>query len=107
MCRLHLDLPQRRDDLLSTPVLASGHLRLLRPRSILSVNPVQSQPVRSIPRWFVLRGGGVSTGGNEDGMVDSIIPFAGLTEARVQIGLALRVDSELQRGSERPVTPSY
>jgi hypothetical protein len=48
LCRLHLDLPQRRDDLLSTPVLASGHLRLLRPRSILSVNPVQSEPVRSI-----------------------------------------------------------
>ena len=45
--RLHLDLAQLEHDLLRARLLPPLHIRLLRSRLILSISPVQSQPVRS------------------------------------------------------------
>ncbi len=45
--RLHLDLAQHQHDLFRARPLSSLHLQLLRSRPILSISPVQSQPVRS------------------------------------------------------------
>jgi hypothetical protein len=45
---LDLDLPQLRDDLLRTPVLASRHQGLFQLGAALSVNPVKIEPVRSV-----------------------------------------------------------
>ncbi|MCJ2054065.1 hypothetical protein, partial [Methylobacterium sp. J-070] len=46
-CRLHLDLAQLQHHLLRARLLTSPHVRLLRSWLILSISPVQSQPVRS------------------------------------------------------------
>ncbi|MCJ2048372.1 hypothetical protein, partial [Methylobacterium sp. J-070] len=48
-CRLHLDLAQLQHHLLRARLLTSPHVRLLRSWLILSISPVQSQPVRSNP----------------------------------------------------------
>jgi hypothetical protein len=45
--RLHLDLAQHQHDLLRTWLLSSLHPQLLWSKLILSISPVQSQPVRS------------------------------------------------------------
>ncbi|MBE7158050.1 MAG: hypothetical protein INR62_06385, partial [Rhodospirillales bacterium] len=47
LCRLHLDLAQLEHDLLRARLLTSPHVRLLQSWLILSISPVQSQPVRS------------------------------------------------------------
>ncbi|MCJ2104146.1 hypothetical protein MKK70_01865, partial [Methylobacterium sp. E-041] len=47
--RLHLNLTQLEHDLLRVRLLASPHVQLLWSWLILSISPVQSQPVR--PRW--------------------------------------------------------
>ncbi|MEG7613880.1 hypothetical protein U2053_14650, partial [Listeria monocytogenes] len=44
---LHLNLAQLQHDLLRTRLLTSPHVRLLWSWLILSISPVQSQPVRS------------------------------------------------------------
>ncbi|WP_455965698.1 DUF6065 family protein [Methylorubrum aminovorans] len=45
---LHLDLAQHQHHLLRARLLPSPHVRLLRSWLILSISPVQSQPVRSL-----------------------------------------------------------
>ncbi|MCJ2117674.1 hypothetical protein MKK65_14045, partial [Methylobacterium sp. J-001] len=46
--RLHLDLAQHQHDLLRTWPVSSLHPQLLWSKLILSISPVQSQPVRSL-----------------------------------------------------------
>ncbi|MFK5595944.1 AAA-associated domain-containing protein [Methylobacterium sp. HMF5984] len=48
MGRLHLNLTQLEHDLLRVRLLASPHVQLLWSWLILSISPVQSQPVRPL-----------------------------------------------------------
>ncbi|MCJ2110300.1 hypothetical protein MKK64_03620, partial [Methylobacterium sp. E-025] len=68
--RLHLNLTQLEHDLLRVRLLASPHVQLLWSWLILSISPVQSQPVRPVaaldeagslargyPGWMLARSG--------------------------------------------------
>src|SRR5215207_5356982 len=50
LSQMHPNLAQLGDDLLCAEPLPFGHLRLLCSGPILSINPVQIEPVRSIAR---------------------------------------------------------
>ncbi|MCJ2117137.1 hypothetical protein MKK65_11280 [Methylobacterium sp. J-001] len=47
---MHLDLPPLQHHLLSARLLTSPYVRLLRSWLLISLSPVQSQPVRSLDR---------------------------------------------------------
>jgi hypothetical protein len=48
LCRPHLNLAQHQHDLFRARLLSSLHPQRLRSWLILSISPVQSQPVRSL-----------------------------------------------------------